>query len=61
MQRELLFSDNLKYFRQKNGLTQKELRNLLRFARMFLKHIEKEPVYGAVQIARKEFLKNAEN
>lgn len=25
MQRELLFSDNLKYFRQKNGLTQKEL------------------------------------
>lgn len=41
MQRELLFSDYLKYFRQKNGLTKKELRNLLRFARMFLKHIEK--------------------
>lgn len=37
------------------------LYDILETKKFELKAIEKEPVYGAVQIARKEFLKNAEN
>mgnify|MGYP002771957570 CR=1 FL=1 len=39
MQRELLFSDYLKYFRQKNGLTQKELAEKIGYSEKAVKQL----------------------
>lgn len=39
MQRELLFSDYLKYFRQKNGLTKKELAEKIGYSEKAVKQL----------------------